>query len=249
VFHQVAILTMDRDEIPGAHRIDHGFQFLPIGMARHVDVPHLFMNYLGSLPVQVVDDVLDGALIAGNEPGRKNNGVPRLDLEFLVVVECHSAQSAHGLSLAAGAQHDDLVSGQVAHRVRIDEVLVTDMEVAELPGDARDVDHGPSGDDDLASAGHGGVADLLDAMDVRGERGDDDALVRGGEDRPEGRTHLGFRRRVSGVLRACGVAEQKGDTCLAARAKPAKSVVRPSIGVWSSLKSPVWSTVPAGVRT
>ena len=61
--------------------------------------------------------------------------------------------------------------------VGVDDVLVVDAQVAEFAGDLGVGDHRAAGDHHLASRRDGGVADLLHAVDVAGERGRDHALL------------------------------------------------------------------------
>ena len=94
-----------------------------------------------------------------------------------------------------------------------------------------------------------GVEDLLDAGDVAGEGRDDHPAVERLHDLAEGLADGPLGRRVAGVLGAGRVGQE------AERRPPAPSLARiaksdslPSTGVWSNLKSPVWTIVPTGVR-
>ena len=81
------------------------------------------------------------------------------------------------------------------------------------------------------------------------KRRDDERAGRGGRGRDRGSTGAdrGLRRREPGPLGVRGVGQQQPHA-LAAAISPsrARSVVRPSTGVRSSLKSPVCRIVPAG---
>ena len=131
-------------------------------------------------------------------------------------------------ALASGAEHHHLVGGHVAHRVGVDDVVIVDVQVAEVAGDLGDVDHRAAGDHDLAAVGHRGVAHLLHAMHVARERRDDDPLLGGGEDRAQRGADLGLRRRVPRMLGAGGVAHEQRDALLG-RARESGVVGHPPV--------------------
>ena len=89
----------------------------------------------------------------------------------------HAGKRGERLALGAGAQHDDLVVVDAVNVEGVDDVLVGDVEVAELAGDLGVVDHGAARHHDLAAHGDGGVADLLQAVDVAREGRDEDAAL------------------------------------------------------------------------
>ena len=60
---------------------------------------------------------------------------------------------------------------------RIDHVLLVDAQVTELASDAGVGEHRAPGDDDLATASLGGIADLLQTMDMAGEGRDEHAAL------------------------------------------------------------------------
>ncbi len=81
----------------------------------------------------------------------------------------------------------------VAHVVGVDDEVIGHVEIAELAGDARVGEHGATRHRDLAPGELRGIADLLDAVNMRGERGDDDALSRGTDYATQGDANLCFR--------------------------------------------------------
>ena len=87
----------------------------------------------------------------------------------------HAGQGRQRLALRTGAHDDDLVVRQVIDIEGIDDIGIVDVEVAKLARHASVGEHGTSGHDDLAAALAGGVADLLQAMDVARERCDEHA--------------------------------------------------------------------------
>ena len=109
---------------------------------------------------------LDALLVAGDGRGGDDDGVVGGDAQGLVLARRHAGQGAHRFALAARAQHDDLVVGYVGRVVGVDEVLLVDMQVAELTCHACVGDHRAARHDDLAPDRGGGVADLLEPVDV-----------------------------------------------------------------------------------
>ena len=120
--------------------------------------------------------------LPGTGDRRDDDGVAALDLDGLVIAVGHPRKRRERLALASRAQHDDVLGGEPIGIVCVDDVVVVDLEIAELAGDLGVGDHGAPGDDDLAAGVDRRVADLLHAMDVAGERGDDDALLGGLDD-------------------------------------------------------------------
>ena len=90
----------------------------------------------------------------------------------------HAGQGRQRLALRTGAHDDDLIVGQVIDIEGIDDIGIVDVEVAKLTRHAGVGKHGTSGHDDLAATLAGGVADLLQAMDVARERRDEHAARR-----------------------------------------------------------------------
>ena len=77
--------------------------------------------------------------------------------------------------MAARRRDDDLVVVVAADLVDVDDRSLGRGQIAKFHSDVRDVDHAAAEDRHLAAVAHGGVDDLLDARDVRGEGRDDDA--------------------------------------------------------------------------
>ena len=165
---------MDRNEKLRSHQVVHQLQLFLAGMPRDVDFGHLFVIDLGAPPVEVVDQVGDGLLVPGNEPGREDHSVPPLQLDLLVVVHGDAGQRAHRLPLGAGGDHADLLLGKMGELFQVDEDPVGDPQVAKLPGDLDVSHHGAAVEQDLAAAGGSGIHHLLDPVDMLEKGGDDD---------------------------------------------------------------------------
>ena len=196
---------MDRHEVARLRHREHELELLLARVPGHV--------HQGVGPVvhgaadlgERVDDGLDALLVSGDGRRADDDGVVGRDGERLVLACGHAAKRAQGLALATGAQHDDLVVRDVLHVVRVDYVLLRDLEVAQLARDLRVVDHGAAGHDHLAANGRSGVAHLLQPVDVAGERRHEHPARRVLDDVAQLRTHRGLGlgearpRRVGGV--------------------------------------------------
>ena len=79
VFHEMAVLAVNRDEIAGLDHVYEYLQLFLIGVPGDMDVFDLLVDYIRPVPAQVVYDVLNGALVSGNEPRGKDYRIPFLD--------------------------------------------------------------------------------------------------------------------------------------------------------------------------
>lgn len=77
-------------------------------------VGHRRIDDVGPLLAELVDDVGDRPLVAGNRGGADDDHVPPAD-DQLVGGGGHAGQAAHGSSLAAGGDDADLVVFVLAH--------------------------------------------------------------------------------------------------------------------------------------
>ena len=142
-----------------------------------------------------------------------------------------------------------LFGGQLLQLLEGDDQALGDLEVAEVAGDAHVAHHRAADEGDLAAVRVGGVEHLLDAVHVAGEAGDDDP-PRARCGRPS-RSPARARRSdmvKPGTSALVESVRKRSTPSSPSRAKPRRSVIRPSSGNWSILKSPVCSTRPALVR-
>ncbi|CAH0327150.1 hypothetical protein SRABI128_05814 [Microbacterium sp. Bi128] len=146
------------------------------------------MDYVGAELQQAVDDAEDGVFVARDQAGREDDGVP-LAADDAVVAVGHAGQGGHGLTLGAGGHQHNPVVRQVVDVLDVDQDPGRDLQVAQFRGDGHVPDHGAAHEGNLAVVVGGGVENLLDAVHVRGEGRDDDALgglpeqpVQGGPD-------------------------------------------------------------------
>ena len=86
-----------------------------------------------------------------------------------------TSKRRQGLALRAGAHDDDFLRRNTLQLICVNEVIVLDVEVAELAGDIGVLDHGATRNNDFSTIFDGSIADLLHAMNMRCTGGDDDA--------------------------------------------------------------------------
>ena len=197
---QVHGLAVNRHKVGG---LGHGHQKLELllaAVARDMDEGAILIPHVAAKLGQAVDDLLHGLLVARNGRSGQDDGIALVDGECLVLAVGHAGQGRERLALRASAHNDNLVVGQVIDIEGIDDIGIIDVEVTQLTRHAGVGEHGAAGHDDLAAALAGGVADLLQAMDVARERRDEHT-ARGG---------LG-KARNRGVS---GVGKQQVDTLL-----------------------------------
>lgn len=141
-----------------------------------------------------------------------------------------------------------LSSGRLSISKGIDDIGIIDVEITELARHTGVGEHGTTGHDDLAAALAGGVADLLQSMDVARERRDEHAARSILDGMQQIGANLGLGLGKAGDRGVGGVGQQQVDALLGKAADGGIVGVTPSMGVWSSLKSPVCITVPWLVR-
>ena len=201
-------LAVEGDHKFRAGQGQHHFQLFLAGVAGDVKVVAAPVNHLGPLGEQLVNDLGDGQLVAGNGGRGHDDQIVGVDVNLPVLGEGHAVQGAHLLPLAAGGDDDGLVFRHGLDLVHIHQDPGGDLHIAQLRADSHDVLHAPPGDAHLPAVLGGGVDDLLDAVDVAGEGGDDDALVAVLEQLVELVPHAALALGVPFLLHIGGVGQQ-----------------------------------------
>ena len=212
---QHPLLAVEGDEELGLHQRVDDLQLLLAGVAGHVEHVGLVIDHVHALAEQLVDDPAHRHLVAGDGTGGDDDLVAGTHVHLLVGGEGHAVQGAHLLALGAGGDDDLLLRRQALEPVQLHEGVLGHLDIAQVGGDLHDVLHGPAGDGHLPAAGGRGVQHLLDAVDVAGEGGDDDALVTAGELPREGVAHGALAHGVAGALHVGGVGQQSQNALLA----------------------------------
>ena len=126
----------------------------------------------------------------------------------------HTGQGRQRLALRTGAHDDNLVVRQVVDIEGIDDIRIVDVEIAELARHAGVGEHGTTGHDNLAAALAGGVADLLQTMDVARERRNEHAARSILDGMQQVGTDLGLGLGKAGDRGVGGVGQQQVDALL-----------------------------------
>ena len=201
------------------------------------------MDDVRAEPGEAVDHLVDGVLVPGDQRAGEDDGVALLDVHEVVVALGDPAQRRHRLALAAGGDQHLTLGGEVGEVLGVDHHAGRDVEVAEVLGDAHVADHRAPDVPDLAAVPDRRVEDLLDAVHVGGEAGDDDPLVAARGRRVSRTGAMYFSEVVKPGTSALVESVRKRSTPSSpSRANARRSVIRPSSGSWSILKSPVCRT-------
>ena len=212
---QVAILAVHRHEVSRPGEAQHQLEILLAGVTGDVDEGVVLVEDLGAATVERVDHAADGALVAGDDTGRDDDQVARGDLHVLVLAGRHQGQRGVRLALAAGGEDHLLVRRQLDHRLQRLHQARRHAQVAEIGGDRDVLFHRASEQRHPATEALGQREHLLDAVDVRGERRQDDPARRAGEALGQRRAHVDLRARVAGAVHVRRVRAEQGHTPLA----------------------------------
>ena len=178
------------------------------GVTGDVDLFQALIHDFRALFVQVVDDAVDHALVARDGARGDDHGIVGADRDFVELPRRHARQRAHRLALRARGDDDDLPVKEILGLFHIDEGALGDGDLPDLGSRLNDVEHTPSRERHLAAVLDGDVHDLLQSVDVGGERRNDDAPVRVFcKDVLERRADDLLAHRVPGALDVGGLAE------------------------------------------
>ena len=175
---QPLVVAVDRQHVAGLGQVQHQLQLLLPAVTGGVDRRVFGGHHRGADLVDAVDRFVDRALVAGDRRRREDDRVAAAQLDVAVVVVGHSAQRRERLPLAAGRDHDHLLVGEVFDLPRLDEQPLGGLGDPEVGGDVEVLAHRAPDQGDPAVEFDRGVDRLLDAVDVGGERGDDDPARR-----------------------------------------------------------------------
>ena len=132
------------------------------------------MKDLGAQLRQLVDRIVDAQLVAGHWPRADDHGVPAIDVDGRVVVVGDPDERRQRLALRARAEDQHLAGLVLVELDRADQGILRHVDVAEVARDVQVLAHRAPDHADLAADVDGNVDCLLHAVDVGGERGDED---------------------------------------------------------------------------
>ena len=100
----------------------------------------------GVAALEVVDDAVDGLLVAGDDARAEQDGVARIDLGELVVVDRSAGERGHGLALRAGDEDTGSCWRGSLDLAGMDDESLWRVDVAEVLSDLRAVVDGAADD-------------------------------------------------------------------------------------------------------
>ena len=206
---------MHRHHVAGLDDVVAVEQLAGARVTAHVDERIALVHDVGAPARQPVDHAVDGVLVARDQRRGEYDGVALLDVHEVVVALRDPAQRRQRLTLRAGGEQHHLLRWHVRGRLGLDEQTRWHVEVAEVARDAHVAHHGPAHVGHLAAVLCRGVHHLLDAVHVRGEAGDDDALLAGVEHAVQHRCDVLLRRREPRDLGVGRVRQEQVHTLLA----------------------------------
>ncbi len=157
-----------------------------------------------------VDDPVHGVLVARNEARGQDDGIPRARLDLVVEIG-HAREHGHRLALRPCRHVHDLIVGKVARLLVVDQQPIRNLQVAKVLGDRHVAHHAATEQREPAPVRRGGIHDLLHAVDVAGEAGDDDPARCPPDDLVQNGPDLLLERRESGDIGVGGVDQKQVD--------------------------------------
>ena len=185
---------MDGHDVLGLDDVVAVDEFSGARMARHMHLRVLLRHDARAQAGQVVDNAVHGVLIARDQRGRQHDHVTRLNRHRTVRPYRHARQGGHRLALGAGRHVDALGGRQFTDTLEVHDDALGDRQVSFLLGDAHIALHGAAHERDATPVVSSGINNLLDAVHVRGEGGDDDLAGCLAENLVEDRANLAFGR-------------------------------------------------------
>ncbi len=207
-------LAVDRQDGLWPDQPEQRAQLLGARVAGHVHRGVLLVQHLGPVPRQPVDRVVDAQLVPGDRPGRDDHGVAPLDVNGRVVVVRDPRQRRERLALRARAEHELFVRRDIVEIGGPNELVVVDLDVAEVPRHVQVAPHRSSHHGDAPAAIDRDVDRLLHPVDVRREARDENAALSRGDDLAECLADDTFGAGEPGTLRVRRVGAEKIDAAV-----------------------------------
>ena len=175
---QVAILAVDGQEVARAREVQHELEVFLARVPGHVHERVVLVEHLGAEPVERVDDAAHRALVAGDHARGDDHEVAALDLDVLVLAGRHQGQRRVRLALAPRREDDLPLPGSVTSSSSGASTPSGICEEPSVDGHVHVALHAHAEQRHPPAVRGRQREHLLDPMDVRGERGEDDAARR-----------------------------------------------------------------------
>ena len=211
---QVAGLAVHRHGVERLEDVVAVQQLAGGGVAGDVDLGVALVDDVGAELEQAVDDAEDGVLVARDQAGRQDDGVALADTTRWSPLAMRD-RAAMGSPWEPVDISTTRLSGRLSTFLMSTRMPAGHVQVAELGGDGHVADHGAAHEGDVAAVVGGGVEHLLDAVDVRGEGGHDDALAGLAEEPVQGGADFLLRGGEAGDVGVGGVGHEQVHAFLA----------------------------------
>ena len=176
---QHSVFAVDRDDEFRLCGLDHDLDVVLRRVAGDVHKAAFFFNDIGSAFVEMADQAADVFFVAGNDAGRKHDGVAFFDLHAFVCAGCQVPQCRPHFALRTSDEITDLV---VIERTRASPrsiiVSLRDLQQALFSRDLNILLHRAAEHTDLSAKLMRDVKDDLQTMQRRRERRNDQAGLR-----------------------------------------------------------------------
>ena len=183
-------------------------EFLALGVPGNVHLGQGLIDHVCARAHQLVNHAGNALFVARNGRGRHDDHIARFDFQFFVLGKRHAGKPAHRLALAARGYNHDFVILVPVDFVDGKQASLGNVQLAQLHGHLRDIDHAAPNEADPALIPHRQIHHLLDPVHVAGKHGHDDAPRRLGEIRIKGIAHRALAHRVARMLGVGGIGQQ-----------------------------------------
>jgi len=178
---QVPDLAVDGQHIARSEQVVAVEQFARAGVSGHMHHRRPLVHDGDAVAREAVDHPEHRVLVARDQRGRQQHYIARAGGDDRMLVVGDPRERAEGLALGAGGDDQHLVVGVVLDLLEVDQRVLGHLQVAEFAGHGHVAQHRTANVDDLSVVPHGRVHHLLDTVNVGGEAGDDQLLLRVGE--------------------------------------------------------------------
>src|ERR1700693_3882875 len=137
----MTVLAMNRNKVFRLEQCDQLDQFILIGMAGDMNGRDRFVEKLGAPFVELIDQRINRALVAGDEARRKHDRVARLDTRARMSVGGYPYQRGKRLALAAAGKKCQFSRFKELRLGRIDISARCEWELAQFQSQAHALGH------------------------------------------------------------------------------------------------------------
>ena len=208
--HHVPILAVDRNEVLRVGDGQVGLEFVGLRMAGGMHVGNAGVDHFHTGTQQIVDDSVHIAFVAGDGMAAEHHRVVLADLHPLALATRQQREGRHRLALRTGGHDAHLFGLVLVGLFDVDQRGIRNPQHAEVSSHAHVLLHAQTERGNHSTIRDGSIGDLLNAVQVAGEAGRDDAAaLLLTEHTAQHRTHARLARSMSVLLGVRAVGEQQ----------------------------------------